>query len=211
MASNEMKILIGTPIHICKDYCMERWLECVSKLEYLADLLMVDNSPDESYVEKVRGYCLKYGIIKYRLAHVEVNQEPGVLGVNERISQSREIIRREILSKGYDAWCTLECDVIVPPNALGELVKLIGDYDEVNHSYPRRDNSNKVLVDFGVSLVKREALQKYGFIGQYGDCDSEMPGFMHGGERWFMERILRGGGSFIAVHGIIKPIYHLNE
>ena len=50
-----MKILIGTPIHECKDYCMERWLKNVSKMEYPADLLLVDNSPGLTYVEQVKN------------------------------------------------------------------------------------------------------------------------------------------------------------
>jgi len=55
-----MKILIGAPIHECKDYCMERWLKNVSKMEYPADLLLVDNSPGLTYVEQVKDYCKKY-------------------------------------------------------------------------------------------------------------------------------------------------------
>ncbi len=203
-----MKILIGTPIHVCKDYGMERWLKSVSEFTYPADLMMVDNSPDESYMEKVKGYCAKYGVTNYKLVHIDINQESNI---NEKISQAREIIRQEILTKGYDAWCTLECDVIAPPNALDELVRLIGDFDEVNHSYPCRENPYEDNYDFGLSLIKREPIEKYGFIGQYGFCDPIMPKCYHGGERWFMRKVLRGGGSFIDVFGAISPVYHLNE
>src|SRR3989344_9317605 len=110
-----MKILIGTPIHISKDYCMEKWLENVSKLEYPADFMMVDNSPvldpvrsktsakggssaDQAfqavrtsngidYVEKVKKYCAKYGITNYKIEHLELPPEQEV---HERVAGSRE-------------------------------------------------------------------------------------------------------------------------
>ena len=207
-ASNGMRILIGTPIHICKDYAMERWLKSVSELVHPHDLMMVDNSPDASYLEKVRGYCKKFGITDYKLARIGVDQG---LCVDGKISYAREIIRQEILTKGYDAWCTLECDVIAPPNALDELVRLIGDFVEVNHSYPCRQDPDRVDYAFGLSLVKREALEKYGFIGQYGHCDPEAPDCWHGGESWFMRRVLMGGDKYINVFGIIGPVFHLSR
>jgi len=203
-----MKILIGTPIHVCKDYAMERWLKSVSELTYPHDFMMVDNSPDESYVETVKGYCAKYGITNYKLVHVNVDQK---LGTDGKLSFAREIIRQEILTKGYDAWCTLECDVIAPPNALDELVRLIADCMEINHSYPTRTNPEEFMSGFGLSLVKREALEKYEFIGQYAYCDPEMPDCFQGGESWFITRLVRGGGSCIDVSGVIKPIFHLDK
>lgn len=203
-----MKILIGTPIHQCKDYCMERWLKSVSKFTYPHDFLMVDNSPDASYLEKVKRYCKKFGLTNYKLVHIDVDQG---LCVDGKISYAREIIRQEIITKGYDAWCSLECDVIAPPNALNELVKLIGNYTEVNHFYPSRKNPDDMLYGFGLSLIKKEALLKYGFINEYGFCDPEIPICFHGGESWFMRRISRNGGKYISVSGIIQPIYHLDK
>ena len=117
-----MKILIGTPIHQVKDYAMERWLENVSKLEYQTDLLLVDNSPGTDYVEKVKGYCAKYGITNYRIEHLEINPE---LSVSEIIGRSTEIIRQEVLSHDYDAWFSWECDQLIPNNALRELIKMM--------------------------------------------------------------------------------------
>src|SRR3989344_6467868 len=96
-----MKILIGTPIHICKDYSMERWLENVSKLEYPADFMMVDNSPGLDYIEKIKGYCAKYGIKNYKIEHLELLPEQGD---GERVARSRGVIIQEILSHDYDGW-----------------------------------------------------------------------------------------------------------
>lgn len=203
-----MRVLIGTPIHEVKDYGMERWLESVAKLEYPYDLFLVDNSNGTAYGEKVKGYCEKYGLKNYEVKHIEIEPQ---YGADERINKSREVIREKVLKEGYDAWCTLECDTIVPPEGLTQLVELIGDFWMVNHVYPNRDNSNDVNVDFGFSLVKKIALIDHGFLLQFGYIDPLMPNCWHGGERWFMRRVVRSGGKYIDVYGVIQGIQHLNE
>src|SRR3989344_5847502 len=129
-----MKVLIGTPIHESKDYSMERWLQSVSRVrtEYPADLLLVDNSPGLGYVEKVKGYCEKYGVGDCQIQHLEL---PSSQERFERIARSREVIRREFLSKDYDAWLSWESDILVPPDTLGELANLMrsGDFMVVDH------------------------------------------------------------------------------
>lgn len=214
-----MKVLIGTPIHQVKEYAMERWLQNVAKLqlEYPADLLMVDNSPNLSYMEKVKSYCAKYGIKNYKMEHLEilhgeyVSTEPDEQA-HERIAHSREIIRKEILSKNYDAWFSWECDQIIPVNALDELVRLvrIEDIMIVYHNSWARDILDLPNCDGGVALIKREPLEKYGFILEFG-TDPEMPDSWAPGEVWFKKRVLRGGGNYIEVYGVISPIYHLVE
>jgi len=214
MASNEMKILIGTPIHQCKDYCMERWLENVAKLqlEHPADLLLVDNSPGLDYIEKVKSYCAKYGVTNYKIEHLELPLEQEKF---ERIGRAREIIRQELLAKNYDVWFSWECDQIIPTNALDKLIKLMkarpgGDFMMVNHNNWIREFPNLPNTDFGVALIKRECLKKYGFLLEFGS-DPEMPLTWEPGETWFRQRVLKGGGSYLEVEGVISPIYHLNE
>ncbi len=185
---------------------MERWLENVSKLEYPADLLLVDNSPGTEYVETVKGYCTKYGITNYKIEHLEINQEQGA---GERIGRSREIIRKEFLSKDYDAWFTWECDQILPVNALDKLIELMnmGNFMMVSHNSWVRGSPEKSLAAFGCCLVKRECLEKYGFLLEYPN----MPDCWHVGEVWFKNQVINGGGNYIEVYGIIKPIYHLDQ
>lgn len=204
MICNKMKVLIGTPIHEVKDYAMERWLENVAKLKYPADLLLVDNSPSADYVEKVRGYCAKYGIKNYKIDHLEINQG---LHPEVRIERSEEIIRQEVLSRDYDAWFSWECDQIIPTNALDKLIRLMqaGDFMMVVHNSWDRQEPSAFNTDMGITLIKRECLEKHGFLPQDG---SER---WHGPEAWFKERVLRSGGNYIDVYGIIKPIYHLNK
>lgn len=202
-----MKILIGTPIHELKDYSMERWLECVSKLEYPADLLIVDNSPGLDYIEKVKNYCKKYGLTNYKLVHVEVPQEQK--DIEERLATSREVIRAEVLSKNYDAWFSFECDILSPPNTLTEMVNLIGDYSILRHCYPSRGSLGGFNQELGITLVKRAVLKRYGF--EYGLIDPINPNTMYGGDVWFITQINRSRDlKDKVVSGIIKPIYHLS-
>jgi hypothetical protein len=203
-----MKILIGTPIHQVKDYAMERWLAGVNTLRQHtpADFLMVDNSPDEKYMESVRGYCEKIGIKDYNLEHIDVHQENGA---DERIGRSREVIRQEILHGDYDAWFTWECDQIIPPDSLKKLVKLMenGNYQMVLPNTWAREVSGEPNANFGCALVRRECLEKYGFLLEYPD----MPNSWHGGEVWFKKQVLKGGGNYIEVYGMIDPVHHLNK
>jgi len=197
-----MKILIGTPIHQVKDYSMERWLQNVSKLEYPADFLMVDNSPGPDYIKRVKNYCTKYGIKNYKIVHIELPLEQEK---HERIARSREIIRQELLARDYDAWFTWECDQIIPTNALGKLVSIMksGNYMMVNPNKWNREISTDPNTDFGCSLIRRELLEKYGFLNA--------PNNWVDGEAWFKDRVLKGGGNYINIYGIINPIYHLNN
>ena len=203
-----MKVLIGAPIHQIKDYATERWLENVSKLqlEYPADLLLVDNSPGLGYVEKVRGYCEKYGVTNYKIKHLDINQNQPVA---ERIGRSREIIRQEVLSLDYDAWFSWESDQIIPTDALAKLVKVmeVGNYMMIPPNSWARVLPGEPDANFGVCLIRRTCLEKYGFLLEY----SNMPDCWHGGEAWFKKQVLRGGGNYIEAYGLIKPIYHLDN
>lgn len=203
------KILLGTPIHECKDYCMERWLKSVLKLDYPFDLLLVDNSDNPRYVDRVRKYCHKLGMTNFQIKHVKVARDSPL---DEKLAVSREIIRQEVLKKNYDYWCSLECDVIVPSDALTKLINLIDNYWMVSHSYPSRGNPLETNAEFGFSLTSRKCLKKLGFLNQYGYIDPLIPNSYHGNDVWFIKRIGRENqGKYIHVYGIIKPIYHLNQ
>ena len=195
-----MRVLIGTPIHEVKDYSMEKWLENVARLQrqYLADLLMVDNSPGLDYVEKVKGYCAKYGLENYTIKHIEVHQANGA---DERIGRSREVIRQEILTHNYDAWFSWECDQVIPPDALNKLIQLMGEgnFMMVCHNSWAREIPGEPNNAFGCTLVSRAPLEKYGFLLEYPN----MPNSWHGGETWFKKQILKGGGNYIEVAGVI--------
>jgi len=204
-----MRVLLGTPIHESKDYAMDKWIASVSKFDYPFDLLMVDNSGNIKYVDRLHEYCKKHGVINYKLEHIDIDHD-AIL--DEKLAQSREIIRREVLDKGYDAWFSLECDVIAPPDALSKLVGLIADYWMVNHVYPTRGNPNESNQQLGITLVKRHVLEKYGFSNGYGYVNPLQPDIWFGGDVWFIRQIdLTSEGKRITVSGMIKPIYHLDK
>ena len=206
-----MRVLIGTPIHESKDYSMERWLQNVAELISVspADLLLVDNSPNPSYVEKVKAYCQKYGIKNYQIKYLSLPPEQEKF---ERIARSREVIRHQILSGDYDAWFCWECDQIIPNNSLGKLINIMkdGNYLLVNPNKWQREAPDQHNYDFGCALIKREALEKYGFILN-SNTDPQMPNTYELSEYWFKTRISRDGGRFAQVDGIIDPIYHLDK
>ena len=203
-----MRVLIGTPIHEIKDYSMEKWLKNVSQLmsEYPADLLIVDNSPGLDYTKQVHEYCKKYGITNYKIEHIEVDQANGK---DERIGRSREVIRQEVLDHSYDAWFSWECDQLIPTNTIDILAKIMrhGNYMMVNPNSWTREIPTEFNANFGCCLISRSALEKYGFLLEYPD----MPNCWHGGEVWFKKQVIKGGGSYIELYGIIKPIHHLDD
>jgi len=214
-----MKILIGTPIHISKDYCMERWLENVAKLRQQtpADLLLVDNSPGLDYMEKVKKYCEKYGITNYRIEHLEIPQGKGISKeeideeIHERVAKSREIIRQKILSSNYDVLFSWACDQIISKNALDKLINVMnsGDLWVVIHN-SWAENDIDFNFDFGIALIKRNILEKYGFLPRFG-TDPDVPNNWYCAERWYEERLKKDGCKYAEICGLINPIYHLHN
>lgn len=203
-----MKVLLGTPIHESKDYCMERWLKNVAELTKLTPthLLLVDNSPGLDYMETVKGYCKKYSIKNFKIVHIDINKE---CNRDEKIGRSREGIRQHLLANGYDAWFSWESDQIIPTNTLVTLAKIMeaGNYSMIHPNAWSRENPNEPEANFGVCLISRDALEKYGFLLEYPN----MRDCWHGGEVWFKKQVIKGGGSYIEIYGIIKPILHLNN
>lgn len=211
-----MKILIGTPIHELKDYSMERWLENVSKfLEvHPGDFLMVDNSPNLSYMEKVKGYCKRYGIKNYQMKHLEIAQGEEVNKsvdeqIHERVARCHEIIRQFILSRDYDAWFSWECDQIIPLDSLDKLIGIMkmGNYMMVNHNIWDKNVPGGLCFDWGVTLVNRDYLKKYGFLLEFG-TDPE-PDSWYNAQAWYRKRLKRDKSPFIDVCNVIEPVLHL--
>lgn len=213
-----MKILIGTPIHACKDYSMKRWLKNVAMLQEKtpADLLLVDNSVGTDYLEKVKGYCKKIGIKNYQIEHFEVkntNLNPDLVrSVNVEISQ--EMIRRHTLKEGYSAWFSWECDQIIPENSLNQMVNLMkmGNYMMVVVNSWAREIPGELNANMGVTLISSEALKISWFLPDMkGKISTDLNDFYNVDETMFKKRILKNGGSYAEIYGVIEPIYHLNE
>jgi hypothetical protein len=202
-------ILLGIPIHESKDYCFKDWLGSIR--DFPVDILLVDNSSNELYSEEtVEGYLKDLGMTNVSSWHIEIDPtvDPG-----EKIARSREIIRERVIEDNYDYWFSLESDLFVPQNALDELLRFGDEFHAVHHSYPNRipEWKNLLAQGFGCSLIKREALEKYGFLKEYGSVDPLTPNCWHGGEAWFNYRLMRNGWKFCDLHNVIKGIEHRNE
>lgn len=83
-----------------------------------------------------------------------------------------------------------------------------GSFWMVNHNGWVRGHPGHTNTDFGVSLIKKELLEKYSFLLEYG-FDSDWPDIWEPGEVWIKKQVLKGGGSALEVEGVISPIYHL--
>jgi|SRR3989344_1354953 len=211
-----MKILIGTPIHEVKDYCMERWLKNVAALRevYPADFLMVDNSPGLKYIEKVKGYCKKYGIKNYQIKHLQIAQGESISKsadeqIHERVARSQEIIRQFVLSVDYDAWFSWECDQIIPVDSLDKLIGImkVGNFMMVNHNCLDKNVPEGLCFDWGITLVSREYFKKYGFLLEFGK--EPEPDSWYNAQAWYRKRLKRDGSPFIDLSGVISPVLHL--
>jgi hypothetical protein len=213
-----MKILIGTPIHQIKDYCMERWLENVAKLlkQSPCDLILVDNSPNLSYVEKIKGYLKKYGIKNFKIKHFEINEED--LDTSQARSQkveiAQEMIRREVLKAQYDAWFSWECDQIIPADTLDRLVSLMKreSYMMVVVNSWARTIPGEFNANMGVTLISQKALKKSWFLPTKNKKISRDLGDIYSvDEMRFKKQILKSGGNYVELYGVIDPIYHLDK
>ena len=211
-----MKILIGTPIHEIKDYAMQRWLRNVAGLRKRtpADLLLVDNSPNLNYVEKVKEYCQKYGVENYKIRHFNFNQGISRGKIEIRVQRAKEIIRREVLSQDYDAWFSWECDQIIPHNALEELIRIMqsGNFMMVAHNSWWRTVPTSLNFNMGCTLIKRDCLKLKKFkliFERVKSTNTELAGDWL--EDLFRKQILQIAGTYARVQGVINPIYHLNN
>jgi len=213
-----MRVLIGTPIHELKDYCMEKWLKNVAKVQkqYRADLLMIDNSKGTTYIEKVEGYCKKFGITNFALDHFEIESEN--VDVSQlrsmRVEYAQEMIRQATLKGGYDAWFSWECDQIIPSNSLKKLSEMmqLENYMMIVVNSWSRLIPNTFNANMGVTLISRQALQNARFLPEKnGEISRNIADGYDVDETMFKKRILKSGGNYIEIYGVIKPIYHLTK
>ena len=124
------------------------------------------------------------------------------------------MIRRETLKGGYDAWFSWECDQIIPSHALGQLVGLMkmGDYMMVVANSWARTIPNELNANMGVTLISKDALHKAWFLpDKNGKISIDSADFYNVDETMFKKRILKSGGNYIEIYGVIKPVYHLDH
>jgi len=105
------RVLIGCPTSFHKEYALEQYAETIKSLNYNNyDILLVDNSSDDNYLDKIKSYGL--------------NAIKGIYfeGALNRIIASRNILRKYTLDNNYDYLLSLEQDVLLKKDDLLKLV-----------------------------------------------------------------------------------------
>lgn len=152
------KVLIFTATYKDKDYCLKRFLDNVSHINYPNFRhIFIDNSKGLNYVNKLR----RKGLNAY---HVERGNNS-----REAIARSQNYARRVMLRDGYDYILSLESDIMCPPNIIQDLLKrgkdvisglyLIGDDIKVPCITLAKWNSE--LGAFGTRLLLPEEFKEY--------------------------------------------------
>lgn len=112
MGEHTPKVLVGCPTSFHKRYCLKQYIEGVKKFTYPNfEFWMVDNSPDTSYYEEIKG-----------LGAQVIRDEVWFDGARDRIAHSRNMLREKALKEGFEYFFSLEQDVIAPPDAIQRLL-----------------------------------------------------------------------------------------
>ncbi|MBI2105752.1 hypothetical protein HYT56_02860 [Candidatus Woesearchaeota archaeon] len=185
------KILVGCPTSDYHEYALKEYAEAVKNLTYKNyDILLVDNSKDDSYLKKLKSFGLP-----------AING-PWYESAKKRIITSRDILREEAIQGNYNFLLSLEQDVIPPKDIIENLLKHKQDivsalyfmpnntslipmlaikeknqYGYVPFNYADKNN-NTIKVNYaglGCILISRRVLEKIEFR------IDEKPGF----DDWF--------------------------
>ncbi len=106
------KILVGCPTSFHKEYALEQYVKTIKSLTYPNfDILLVDNSKDNSYFKKIKSF--KIPVIK----------GPYFESARDRIVASRNILREKAIKENYDYFFSLEQDVLPPSDIIEKLLK----------------------------------------------------------------------------------------
>lgn len=138
------KVLVGCPTYEGKDYCLREYSEAVKNIDYdNYDIVLVDNSEEKQYFEKIK----KEGIKAWRL-------EKKNLSVGEKIAICRNLLRK-LAIENYDYFLSLEQDVIPPKDIIKKL--LSHDKKIVSAVYNMRMDDGKDWPLLWRFLDKKEA------------------------------------------------------
>jgi len=105
------KVLVGCPTSRYHDYCIEEYAKSITSFSYPSyDILLVDNSEDLSYFEKLK----KLGL--------PVIKDDFTEKARDRIVHSRNILKNYALEHDYDYFLSLEQDIIPPRDVIERTV-----------------------------------------------------------------------------------------
>ena len=107
------RVLVGCPINIVKDYCMDQWLDMVKNLTYRNyDIYLVDNTKNPLYHKKLReNHNLKIDWV-----------DPAKKEARYYMADCIEKIRTRAVKKNYDYLFILEVDIFPSPDIIENLI-----------------------------------------------------------------------------------------
>lgn len=109
---NIPKVLVGVITASPYRYCLDEFIKSVRSFIYNNfDLLIVDNSKDNSYYDLLKSINLN--VIKDEYTE----------DIRERLVHSRNILRDYILENNYDYLLSLEQDIIAPKDTINRLIR----------------------------------------------------------------------------------------
>jgi hypothetical protein len=108
------RILLATPTHDGKAYCLEFWVRRVRAIQRATpcDVLVADNSLGEGYARQMRKLGLK------------VLRTPAYDEPLRSLAESRRKLYAQALRHGYDYFFSLEQDLFPPPDIIRHLLEL---------------------------------------------------------------------------------------
>jgi len=102
---------VGCPTSFHKEHCLPQYTQVIKSLTYPNyDILLVDNSKDDTYLKKIQAQGLP------------AVKGPYYEGARDRIVHSRNILREKALEQGYDYFLSLEQDVIPPRDVIERML-----------------------------------------------------------------------------------------
>ena len=121
---NLPRVLVGCPINIVKDYCMDEWLEMVKNLSYSNyDVYLVDNTKNPEYHKGLRK--------KHNLKIDWV--DPAKKEARYYMADCIEKIRQRAVKRNYDYLLILEVDIFPSPDIIQTL--MVHDKQVVGATY----------------------------------------------------------------------------
>gem|GEM_PF-6976110 len=163
------KILVACPTHQVKEYCFQEWIDNVKNLTYPNyDILVVDNSPDDSYVKKWGD--------QVPMIHLS-NQDQDPQRMGNRICKSMAVIQKHFLAGNYTHWMNIEADIIPPKDVIETLLKYGQDADWISHCYKTLPTGDTVQQGIGCSLLSRKLMTDFDWSKADDTPDSELWNF----------------------------------
>ena len=137
---NEPKILVGCPVYEGTKYCIDRFIDSLNKLSYKnKEILLVDNSDADEFFNELKSKGIN--IIK------DSNKD---LFKMARVVSSRNLIISYAIENNFDYLMMMDADVILPENAIEEL--LSSNKDIVSGLYHNYSSINGKLRPLPVAL-----------------------------------------------------------